>query len=53
MKDKTKKILIPIAITLGVAAVFFIGFFTRELTYSKTQRALLNIIDKYEKVKLL
>ena len=49
MKDKTKKILIPIAITLGVAAVFFIGFFTRELTYSKTQRALLNIIDKYEK----
>lgn len=49
MKSKLKKILIPIICVIGSVAVFFLGFFTRELTYSNVQRAVLSILDKYEK----
>ena len=49
MKTKLKKILIPIICVVGSVAVFFLGFFTREFTYSDVQRAVINIIDKYEK----
>ena len=49
MNKKLKKILIPIICVIGSVAVFFLGFFTREFTYSDVQRAVLNILDKYEK----
>lgn len=49
MKLKGKKILIPILSVVLSVFVFFLGFFTRELTYSPNQRAVLSILDKYEK----
>ena len=49
MSKKAKKIVLSIVAIIGVVAVFFLGFFVREFTYSKNQRAVLNILDKYEK----
>lgn len=49
MKSKLKKVLIPIICVVCSVAVFFLGFFTRELTYTDVQRAVLSILDKYEK----
>ncbi len=49
MKLKVKKILIPILAVIGSITLFFLGFFTREFTYSPNQRAVLSILDKYEK----
>ena len=52
MKLKVKKILIPILAVFGAVALFVLGFFTRELTYSPNKRAVLSILDKYEKYYL-
>lgn len=49
MSIKTKKIIFSIVAIIGVVAIFFLGFFVREFTYSKNQRAVLSILDKYEK----
>ncbi len=49
MSKKAKKVILSIVAVVGVVAVFFLGFFTREFTYSKNQRAVLSILDKYEK----
>lgn len=49
MNNKLKKVLIPLISVLLAVGVFFLGFLTRELTYSDNQKALLNILDKYEK----
>ena len=49
MKSKTNKILIPIIAVLSAVLIFFLGFFTRELTYSSLKKTALNILDKYEK----
>ncbi len=49
MKGKVKKIIIPIVSVLGAVLIFFMGFFTRELTYSNLKRTVLSILDKYEK----
>ncbi len=49
MSIKAKKIILSIVAIMGVVAVFFLGFFVRELTYTKNQRAVINILDKYEK----
>ena len=49
MSNKTKKVILSIVAVIGIVGVFFLGFFTRELTYSNNQRAVLSILDKYEK----
>ena len=49
MSNKTKKVILSIVAVIGIVGVFFLGFFTRELTYSSNQRAVLSILDKYEK----
>lgn len=49
MNKILKNILIGVLATLTTAGVFFLGFFTREWTYSNTQRAVINLLDKYEK----
>lgn len=49
MNKILKNILIGVLITFTTAGVFFLGFFTREWTYSNTQRAVINLLDKYEK----
>lgn len=52
MNSKVKKILIPILAVILAVGVFFLGFLTRELTYSNAQKAVLNLLDKYEKYYL-
>ncbi len=49
MKKFLKNLLICLCVAVTTAGVFFLGFFTREWTYSDTQRALINLLDKYEK----
>ncbi len=49
MNKKLKKVLIPLICIISAVGVFFLGFLTRQLTYSKNQKAVLNILDKYEK----
>lgn len=49
MNKILKNILISTLVAVITAGVFFLGFFTREWTYSDTQRAVINLLDKYEK----
>ncbi len=49
MNKILKNILISLCVAIITAGVFFLGFFIREWTYSDTQRALINLLDKYEK----
>ncbi|MBE5744371.1 MAG: hypothetical protein E7358_06675 [Clostridiales bacterium] len=49
MNKILKNILIGTCVAIITAGVFFIGFFTREWTFSDTQRAVINLLDKYEK----
>lgn len=49
MKPRLKKVLSIILIILSIVGVYFLGFFTRELTYTKVERAVLSILDKYQK----
>ena len=49
MKVKVKKIITAIFIVIGIVGVYFLGFFTREFTYTEVERAVLNILDKYQK----
>ncbi len=49
MNKILKNIIISVCVAIISVGVFFLGFFTREWTYSETQRALINLLDKYEK----
>ena len=47
--NKVKKILVPILIALSLVGSYFVGFFTRDLTFTDLQRSVLYMLEKYEK----
>ena len=47
MKKTTKRILVIALSVLSLVGAFFLGFFTRGLSYSGVQKALFNILDRY------
>lgn len=49
MNKPLKNIIVAVCVTIIAGGIFLLGFFAREWTFSDTQRAVLNLLDKYEK----